>query len=310
AAARPGLPDRDGEDGEEALLRRARPAAGAPAARSARRSRAAAEDPDRDRRQLLQGARIDQLRRGAEFLPDVPDLLPEPSGSRAGPVHGRHVAVPAGAVARPRPGAHVPGDRRVQEGRDGLPGEPVHRPGEPEDRRMPRPPGRAREGGRAFLPETQALQRRDRSIPRRPRQVSAIHPFGSCAARSRGLPAARREPPRGGGVLRQAVPGQAGRQAGRKGPQAPGRVRPEPAEGEPQGSQEVTSRRPLTVIIPTYNEETTIADCLASVRFADEVLVVDSFSTDGTVRLAREAGARVLQHEYVYSARQKNWAIS
>src|SRR6185503_7121556 len=79
AAARPGLPDRDGEDGEEALLRRARPAAGAPAARSARRSRAAAEDPDRDRRQLLQGARLDQLRRGAEFLPDVPDVLPEPS---------------------------------------------------------------------------------------------------------------------------------------------------------------------------------------------------------------------------------------
>ena len=71
----------------------------------------------------------------------------------------------------------------------------------------------------------------------------------------------------------------------------------------------MSPRRPLTVIIPTYNEEATIADCLASVRFADEVLVVDSFSTDGTVRLAREAGARVLQHEYVYSARQKNWAI-
>ena len=71
----------------------------------------------------------------------------------------------------------------------------------------------------------------------------------------------------------------------------------------------MSPRRPLTVIIPTYNEEGTIADCLASVRFADEILVVDSFSTDGTVRLAREAGARVLQHEYVYSARQKNWAI-
>lgn len=71
----------------------------------------------------------------------------------------------------------------------------------------------------------------------------------------------------------------------------------------------MTSRRRLTVIIPTYNEEGTIGDCLASVGFADEVLVVDSFSTDGTVRLARDAGARVLQHEYVYSARQKNWAI-
>ena len=71
----------------------------------------------------------------------------------------------------------------------------------------------------------------------------------------------------------------------------------------------MSPRRPLSVIVPTYNEEGTIGDCLASVRFADEILVVDSFSTDATVRLAREAGARVLQHEYVYSARQKNWAI-
>jgi len=72
----------------------------------------------------------------------------------------------------------------------------------------------------------------------------------------------------------------------------------------------MSARRPrLTVIIPSFNEESTIRDCLESVRFADEILVVDSFSTDATVAIAREAGARVLQHEYVYSARQKNWAI-
>ena len=72
----------------------------------------------------------------------------------------------------------------------------------------------------------------------------------------------------------------------------------------------MSARRPrLTVIIPTFNEETTIRDCLESVGFADEILVVDSHSTDATVSIAREAGARVLQHEYVYSARQKNWAI-
>ena len=61
----------------------------------------------------------------------------------------------------------------------------------------------------------------------------------------------------------------------------------------------MSPRPPLTVIVPTYNEEATLGDCLASVRFADEILVVDSFSTDATVRIAREAGARVLQHEYV-----------
>jgi glycosyltransferase involved in cell wall biosynthesis len=69
------------------------------------------------------------------------------------------------------------------------------------------------------------------------------------------------------------------------------------------------ARPPLTAIVPTYNEEETLRDCLESVRFADEILVVDSFSTDGTLAIAREFGARVLQHEYVYSARQKNWAI-
>lgn len=69
------------------------------------------------------------------------------------------------------------------------------------------------------------------------------------------------------------------------------------------------STRLLTAIIPTYNEEETIEDCLASVAFADEVLVVDSFSTDRTVDIARARGARVVQREYGYSAQQKNWAI-
>ncbi len=68
-------------------------------------------------------------------------------------------------------------------------------------------------------------------------------------------------------------------------------------------------RRPLTAIIPTRNEEENLPDCLDSVAFADEVLVVDSFSSDATVAIAKARGARVLQHEYGYSALQKNWAI-
>jgi glycosyltransferase involved in cell wall biosynthesis len=68
-------------------------------------------------------------------------------------------------------------------------------------------------------------------------------------------------------------------------------------------------RRPLTVIVPTYNEEVNLRECLESVSFADEILVVDSFSTDETLAIAREFDARILQHEYVYSAHQKNWAI-
>jgi len=74
-------------------------------------------------------------------------------------------------------------------------------------------------------------------------------------------------------------------------------------------SREPAAAHPLSVIIPTFNEEQTIEDCLASVAFADEILVVDSFSTDRTVEIARARGARVVQREYGYSAQQKNWAI-
>jgi glycosyltransferase involved in cell wall biosynthesis len=65
----------------------------------------------------------------------------------------------------------------------------------------------------------------------------------------------------------------------------------------------------LSVIVPTYNEAHNLRDCLESVRFADDIFVVDSFSTDGTPEIAREYTDHVVQHEYVHSAAQKNWAI-
>ena len=65
----------------------------------------------------------------------------------------------------------------------------------------------------------------------------------------------------------------------------------------------------LSVIIPCHNEEAMIEGCLQSVRFADEIMVVDSFSTDRTLEIARRYASCVLQHEYVNSATQKNWAI-
>lgn len=68
-------------------------------------------------------------------------------------------------------------------------------------------------------------------------------------------------------------------------------------------------RRKLTAIIPCFNEERNIAECIDSVKWADEIFVVDSFSTDRTPELARERGVRFVQHEYVNSATQKNWAI-
>jgi len=65
----------------------------------------------------------------------------------------------------------------------------------------------------------------------------------------------------------------------------------------------------LTALIPAFNEEEMIRDCLESLRWADEILVVDSISGDRTQEIAREFGARVLQHKYENSAAQKNWSI-
>ena len=64
----------------------------------------------------------------------------------------------------------------------------------------------------------------------------------------------------------------------------------------------------LSVTVITLNEAAHITDCLASVAWADEVLVVDSGSTDGTPDLARAAGARVVVRDWPGYANQKNFA--
>lgn len=65
----------------------------------------------------------------------------------------------------------------------------------------------------------------------------------------------------------------------------------------------------ITAIVPTGNEEHNIRDVLSSVAFADEIMVVDSLSTDDTLDIAREFTDRILLRKYGYSASQKNWAI-
>ncbi len=67
---------------------------------------------------------------------------------------------------------------------------------------------------------------------------------------------------------------------------------------------------PLTVIIPCKDEKQNIRACIESVRgFADEILVADSGSTDGTLEIVRALGCRVIEREYVHSGDFKNWAI-
>jgi len=67
----------------------------------------------------------------------------------------------------------------------------------------------------------------------------------------------------------------------------------------------------LSVALITHNERSNIAACLESVSFADEWIVVDSGSTDGTVEIARSMGATVIEtKEWPGFGRQKNRALS
>jgi len=64
------------------------------------------------------------------------------------------------------------------------------------------------------------------------------------------------------------------------------------------------------VILLAFNSEDTLGATLASARrVSDEIFVVDSFSTDGTVELARSLGATVVQHAFEHYGAQRNWAI-
>src|SRR6185436_11398123 len=65
----------------------------------------------------------------------------------------------------------------------------------------------------------------------------------------------------------------------------------------------------LTAVVLTYNEEKHLPDCLASLAWAPEVLVFDSFSTDHTLEISHAAGARVEQRTFDNYAGQRNAAL-
>src|SRR6476660_7931302 len=67
----------------------------------------------------------------------------------------------------------------------------------------------------------------------------------------------------------------------------------------------------LTVIIPCKDERRNIRPCIESIReVADEILIADSGSTDGTLDIVREmGGCRIIERDYINSANFKNWAI-
>ena len=67
---------------------------------------------------------------------------------------------------------------------------------------------------------------------------------------------------------------------------------------------------PLSVIVTTFNNEATLQRCLESVGFADEIVVLDSFSTDATVAIAKRCGAVVQQQEFAGYGPQKAAAMA
>lgn len=67
----------------------------------------------------------------------------------------------------------------------------------------------------------------------------------------------------------------------------------------------------ISVVIITFNEEHNIERCLNSViDIADEIMVVDSYSTDRTEEICRRYNVRFLQHKFEGYIEQKNWAVN
>ncbi len=65
----------------------------------------------------------------------------------------------------------------------------------------------------------------------------------------------------------------------------------------------------FSIYILTYNEELDIAACIESAQLSDDIIVVDSYSSDRTVEIARRYPVRVVQHAFESHGRQRTWMI-
>ncbi len=65
----------------------------------------------------------------------------------------------------------------------------------------------------------------------------------------------------------------------------------------------------LSVFITTYNNADTLDKCLSSVAWADEIVVLDSFSNDNSLDIARRYGCKIQQHEFLGYGKQKQMAL-
>ena len=84
-------------------------------------------------------------------------------------------------------------------------------------------------------------------------------------------------------------------------------MQPASTQQTQQRSGRLTPR--LSAVVVAQNEENNIGRCLRSLRFADEIVVVDAYSADRTAEIARELGARVVRRTWDGFASQKQFAI-
>src|SRR5579863_6999995 len=90
----------------------------------------------------------------------------------------------------------------------------------------------------------------------------------------------------------------------RRGPMTRLGLRPyRPGDDPPPGTV------PVSVVVLTLNEEPNIRRCLASVAWADQVVVVDAGSADDTVKLALDAGAEVVEQPWLGFSGQREFAL-
>ena len=70
-------------------------------------------------------------------------------------------------------------------------------------------------------------------------------------------------------------------------------------------------RRKLSAFIPVQNVEDIIEDCLESIKWVDEIFIVDAYSTDNTLNICRKySNVKIVQHEYENSGAQRSWGMA
>ncbi|MCA6072347.1 MAG: glycosyltransferase family 2 protein [Endomicrobium sp.] len=68
--------------------------------------------------------------------------------------------------------------------------------------------------------------------------------------------------------------------------------------------------RKVSAYVLTKNEERHIKDCINSIKWTDEIVIIDDFSIDNTMEIAKKLGCKVVQNQFEYFGKQRNFALT